>query len=186
MEESKNIIYNLSLQNYLKHTIKIDNNISKSYQMEILSKVLHKELTFDLKSEFSFKIHMYSPDEYKTTINDIKNVLKKIYKLNDSDIKFFKEILENRGIYETNTSWSGSHPKIANFLWFELIEIENYDFSDSYTKLSFKINIDLMIELLKYRNFVIYIQRKFVDKLYKPPNGVFCQKGYTEINKLLS
>lgn len=186
MEESKNIIYNLSLQNYLKHTIKIDNNISKSYQMEILSKVLHKELTFDLKSEFSFKIHMYSSDEYKTTIDDIKNVFKKIYKLNDSDIKFFKEMLENRDIYETNTSWSGNHPKIANFLWFELIEIENYNFSDYYTKFSFKINTNLMIELLKYRNFVIYIQRKFVDKLYKPPNGVFCQKGYAEINRLVN
>ena len=189
MEESKNILYNLSLQNYLKYNIKIDNTISKNYQIEILSKILHKELTFDLKSEFSFKIHLYSPDEYKTTINDIKNVIKKIYKLNDSDIKFFKEMIKDLYYTEEDdnrNSWT-KHPKISDFLWFELIEIENYNFSDTYClKLSFKIDIDLMIKLLTYRNLVIYIQRKFVDKLYKPPNGVFCQKGYAEINKLIN
>jgi hypothetical protein len=189
MEESKNILYNLSLQNYLKHTIKIDNKISKSYQMEILSKILHKELTFNLKSEFSFNIHMYSRDEYKTTIDDIKNVIKKIYKLKDFDINFFKEMIKNLYNIEeddnSNISWS-HHPKILNFLWFELIEIENYNFTESYLKLSFKINIDLMIKLFKYRNLVIYIQRKYVDKLYKPPNGILCQKGYNEIKKLLN
>jgi hypothetical protein len=177
MDESRNILLNYSLKKYLTKDIDIDPIISKTYQCEVLSKYLKNILCYDLKHEFEFKMHLYSGNEYKLNIDDIRNIIKDIYKLTDCDIIFFENLIKERGIFALNTGWNDNR----NFLWFKNINPKFYNHGFVlYTVIEFEINIDLMIELLKMRNAIIYLQRKFIDKLYNPKYGKFTKKPYLD------
>lgn len=181
MDESKNILLNYSLKKYLTKDIVIDPLISKDYQSEVLFKYLRNTLYYDLKSEFEFKIYLYSDNEYKLSLDDIKNIIKKIYKLTDSEISFLENLIQEKGIFANiNSRWNNYH----NFLWFKNINPKCYNHgSVLYTLVEFEIDIDLMIEILKLRNTVIFLQRVFVDRLYNPKYGKFTKKDY--LNKMI-
>lgn len=177
MDESRDILLNYSLKKYLTKDVDIDHNISKNYQCEIVFKYLKNIIYYNLTSNFELKMYRYSDNEYKLNILDIKDIIKNVYKLTDLEIIFFEDLIKERRIFTPGTGWN----RDENFLWFKNIVLKFYNYGSTvYTNIEFEINIDLMIELLKMRNLVIYLQRKYIDKLYNPKYGKFIKKDYLD------
>jgi hypothetical protein len=175
MDEPRDILLNYSIKKYFTKDIDIDYDISKKYQCEIMFKYLKNIIYYNLTSKFEFKMYRYSNNEYKLNIVDIKDAIKNIYKLTDFEIIFFENLIQEKGIFFPDTSWH----KNENYLWFKNISLKFYEYGSTlYTCIEFELNIDLMIELLKMRNIVIRLQRKYIDKLYNPKYGKFIKRDY--------
>jgi hypothetical protein len=174
---SKDILYNYSLRNYLnKNDVCIDKTITKDYQYEICYKKLKYHICYNLSPSFEIKVNLNAQNEYVLELDDIKLIIQKVYDFNDSEI----DVLEtySQKVESHLDGWS-AYPQ-TKFLWFKLIKISYYNGTvsyDPYYKLDFEIDIDTMTKLLKFRNFIIYTQRKFHNKLYNPINGIFMKRA---------
>lgn len=174
MDSSRDILYNLSLRRYLTRDLAIDNKISKDYQEEIIYKYLYNKIYYELTSKFDIKIQLYSNDEYKIKVDDIKIIINKIFNLTKGDISILSEICPNN---VENYSWD----KKESYLWFTNISTRfcgSGSRSTKFLEIEFEINIELMESLLKYRNAVIKIQRNWVKKLYNPKTGIYTKNEY--------
>lgn len=180
---SKEILYNYNLRNYLdKNKVCIDEIITKNYQYEICYKKLKHNIIYNLTDSFDIKIYLNCQNEYILNLDDITNIIKRIYNFDDSEIDVMEEYIQKQEL----DNWS-SYPQ-KRFLWFKLIRIIHYVGStacDPFYKIEFKIDIDIMSRLLKFRNYLIYFQRNYKNRLYNPDNGIFVQRASKrfELNK---
>lgn len=177
MEESKNILYYCSLNEYLekkKRKIVIDEKISKEYQFEILYKKLKGIILYNINNQNELIIKHNTVDEYRITKKDVKDCIKKCFELKDSEVEFINKT--ELCLYN-------------DFLWFEKIDLNYFNGSSIYTPsttIKFKIDIPSMIKILRYRNSIINIQKRFLYRMYIPPDGLFVRKGYEEINNIIN
>lgn len=174
MDNIKDIIYNNALKEYIKKKsqVKINEEISKTYQREVFYSLFKSKLLYNISEKMEIVIHHHDITEYQISKDDVIDIINEIYGLKHYEIKFMKE---NMPIY-------------YDHLWFESIKIYYYDGGSTFmpsSTVNLYIDIEVMFKFLKFRNTVISIQKKFLKSLYEPPNGVFLSKDYLKKKSII-